>query len=225
MTQSSRSDRERILDASRAILIERGAGGLSVSAVMERAQISRTAFYRRFNDVTDVVGEMLREVCADLATHSGAWYVDADAVGRPEMIIPNATSSGAAIAPHARLLCAISDAAGSDERLRALWWSELLQPRIDATVSAIERDQRVGAVRPDLDAGRAAFALTLMGERVALELLGRRGATAEEYARVIGPIWEALLFDIDQTEPAARRRNGRDAPNKPPTAFDPDRRL
>lgn len=197
MPPSDRSDRERILDAARAILVERGAVGLSVSAVMERSGISRTVFYRRFDDVADVIGEILRMVRAELADRAGDWFLDPEAVGTRDVIVPNAMRSGAVIRPHAALLCAISDAAGADERLRSLWWSELLQPRLDATVAAIERDQRAGAVRPDLDAHRAALALTLMGERVALELLGRRGESPEEYARVIAPIWEAILFGID----------------------------
>jgi AcrR family transcriptional regulator len=203
MAQSGRTDRELILDATRKLLVEKGAGELSVSAVMQRAQISRTVFYRRFDDVTDVVGEILRMVCDEIAIRSGAWFMDPEAVGSREVIVPNAISSGAAIAPHARLLCAISDATGSNERLRSLWWSELLQPRIDATVAAIERDQRAGAVRTSLDARRAAFALTLMGERVALEVLGRRGEAPEEYARFIGPVWESILFGVDETDPAS----------------------
>lgn len=205
------SDRQRILVACRELLLERGAEGLSVSALMQRAQISRTVFYRRFDDVTDVVGELLREVCAELAARSGAWFWDEAAVGSPDVIVPNVVSSGAVIRPHAALLCAISDAAGANERLRALWWSELIQPRLDATIAAIERDQRAGVVRPDLDAPRAALALTLMGERVALELLGRRGATPEEYARVIGPIWEAILFGVDDQGPSTGRRAGDDS--------------
>jgi AcrR family transcriptional regulator len=196
VAQVAGSDRERILAAGREILIERGAEGLSVSAVMERAQISRTVFYRRFSDVSEVVAELLRDVCGELAVRSGAWFIDPAAVGSRAVVVPNSVAFAAALRPHAALLCAISDAASSDTRLRALWWSELLQPRIEATVAAIRRDQRAGAVRSDLDADATAFALTLMGERVALELLGRRGGTPEEFARMVGPIWEATLFGL-----------------------------
>lgn len=197
MAQSAGTDRERILAAGRALLVERGAEGLSVSAIMERAQISRTVFYRRFPDVGEVVAELLRDVCAELAVRSGAWFVDPAAVGSRVVVVPNSIGFATALRPHAALLCAISDAASSDTRLRALWWSELLQPRVDATAAAIRRDQRAGVVRSDLDADATAFALTLMGERVALELLGRRGGTPAEFAHMIGPIWEATLFGVD----------------------------
>jgi hypothetical protein len=72
---------------------------------------------------------------------------------------------------------------------------------VDATAAAIRRDQEAGAVRPELDAEATAFALTLMGERVVLELLGRRGGTPEEFARMIGPIWEATLFGVEESDP------------------------
>lgn len=197
MAQLAGSDRGRILAAGRELLLELGVAGLSVSAVMERAQISRTVFYRRFPDVGEVVAELLREVCDELAVRSGEWFVDPTAVGSRAVVVPNSIGFATALQPHAALLCAISDAASADPRLRALWWSELLQPRVDATAAAIRRDQRAGAVRSDLDADATAFALTLMGERVALELLGRRGGTPEEFARMIGPIWEATLFGVD----------------------------
>lgn len=198
VVQPARSDRERILAAGRALLIERGAEGLSVSAIMDRAQIPRTVFYRRFPDVGEVVAELLRDVCGVLAVRSGDWFIDPEAVGSRAVIVPNAVRFATALQPHAALLCAISDAASSDPRLRALWWSELLQPRVEATAVAIRRDQRAGAVRSELDADATAFALTLMGERVALELVGRRGGTPEEFARMIGPIWEATLFGVDR---------------------------
>jgi len=201
MVQSARTDRERILHAGREILVERGAGSLSVSAVMERARISRTVFYRRFPDVSEVVAELLRDVCAELAVRSGEWFIDPAAVGHREVVVPNSIEFAAALHPHASLLCAISDAASSDGRLRALWWSELVKPRVDATTAAIRRDQEAGAVRRELDAEATAFALTLMGERVVLELLGRRGGTPEEFARMIGPIWEATLFGVEKSDP------------------------
>ena len=197
MAQLAGSDRERILAAGRELLLELGVAGLSVSAIMGRAQISRTVFYRRFPDVGEVVAALLREVCDELAVRSGEWFVDTAAVGSRAVVVPNSIGFATALRPHAALLCAISDSASADPRLRALWWSELLQPRVDATAAAIRRDQRAGAVRSDLDADATAFALTLMGERVALELLGRRGGTPEEFARMIGPIWEATLFGVD----------------------------
>jgi hypothetical protein len=45
-----------------------------------------------------------------------------------------------------------------------------------------------------LDPDSTALALTLMGERLALEVLGRRDGSPEEYAAVLAPIWESVLF-------------------------------
>lgn len=190
------SDRDRILAAASALLVEHGARGLTVSAVMERAAISRTAFYRRFDGLADVVAELLRRVALDLALGAADWFTDPSAVGSRSVVHANSVRAGTVIQPHAQLLCAISDAAGLDGRLREAWWSELLQPRLEATAAAIERDQAAGAVRPELDAHRAALALTLLGERTALEILGRRRGSPEDFAAVVSPIWEAVLFGV-----------------------------
>ena len=161
---------------------------------MRRAGVSRTAFYRQFTDIYDVVGVLLERLVEELAGHAGAWFNDPDAVGSAEVIHENALRSGRALAPRARLLRGIVDATGLDESLRQLWWDRAVQVRIDATVAAIRRDQAAGAIRPDLDAEATALALTVMGEHLALELFGRRGARADEWARIIAPIWEAVLF-------------------------------
>jgi hypothetical protein len=39
-----------------------------------------------------------------------------------------------------------------------------------------------------------ARALTLMNLGLALEILGRQGGAAEEFARVTAPIWVSVLF-------------------------------
>ena len=43
--------RERIIDAVAEVLVQRGARGLNVRAVMQHAEVSRTAFYVHFTDM------------------------------------------------------------------------------------------------------------------------------------------------------------------------------
>ena len=52
-------------------------------------------------------------------------------------------------------------------------------------------------MRPGLDPDATALALTLMGEQLSLELFGRGDATPEQYAAILAPIWEAVLFGPD----------------------------
>jgi hypothetical protein len=57
------------------------------------------------------------------------------------------------------------------------WPTERANPRLDALRSGDTINPRIG-----------------LGERVALELLGRRNVTAEEDATILSPIWAAVLF-------------------------------
>lgn len=186
-----------ILSAAASLLQERGLRALNVRAIMHRAGVSRTAFYRQFRDVTHVVRTLVDDLVRETAAHAAAWYVDDDAVGSPDVIYDNAREAGRRYAPHARLMVALAGAAGTDESTRRLWRDGFIQSRIDATEAAIRRDQAAGAIRPDLDPAATARALNLMSEQLLLEVLGREGGTPEDYADAIAPIWRAVLFGPD----------------------------
>jgi AcrR family transcriptional regulator len=192
--QSGAETRLQIMEAATGLLEERGAAGLNVSAIMARAGVSRTAFYRQFDDVYGVAAAMLGAIARELAERAGAWFNDVDAVGSREVIYSNTLRAGRTIKPSITLLGAIVDATALDTTLRTLWRETVVQPRTDASAAAIRRDQAAGVVPMDIDPDSTALALTLMGEQVALEVLGRRDGSPEEYASILAPIWEAVLF-------------------------------
>ena len=200
--QSAAHTRQQVIEATVELLEEQGARGLTVIAIMERAGISRTAFYRQFADVYAVVGELLTRIAERLAAEAAPWFRDPDAVGSVDVIVPNAVRSARVLKPFAKQVRAIVDAAGFDETLRALWRDGVVQARIDATAWAIRRNQAAGAVRPTVDAETSAMAMILMAEQVALEILGRQDGSPEQYAQIIGPIWESVLFGTHQIEDA-----------------------
>ena len=103
-------------------------------------------------------------------------------------------------------MCAIVDAAATDERLRRGWRERVIQARIDVTAASIRRDQEAGALRRSLDPVATAHALTLMDEALLLEIMGRRGGTPEEFARVAAPIWIHVLFADDPPDRHAQTR-------------------
>jgi AcrR family transcriptional regulator len=192
--QSGAETHLQIIEAATGLLKERGAAGLNVSAIMQRAGVSRTAFYRQFDDVYGVVAAMLGAIASELAERAAAWFNDVDAVGSRDVIYGNALRAGRTIKPFITLLGAIVDATALDTALRTLWRETVLQPRSDASAAAIRRDQAAGVVPISIDPDSTAFALTLMGEQVALEVLGRRDGSPEEYASILSPIWESVLF-------------------------------
>lgn len=202
--QSAAQTRRNVIEATVELLEEQGARGLTVSGIMNRAGVSRTAFYRQFPDVYAVVKELLVNIAERLATGAAPWFSDPNTIGSVDVIVPNAVRSAQVIKPLIKQVQAIIDAAGFDGSLRSMWREGVVQARVDAIAWAIRRDQAAGAVRSTIDPDEVALALTLMGEQVALEVLGRQDGTAEQYARIIAPIWEAVVFGTNHIE-AARR--------------------
>jgi AcrR family transcriptional regulator len=195
---SQDAQREAIVDATAELLRRRGAVSLTVTAIMAEAGVSRTAFYRRFETAHDAVVAVLDRLLGLMVDTNDDWLAG-KVVGRPEIVEPNLVHTGNVLAPHAPLMCAIVDAAGTDCRLRNAWRDRVIQARIDTTEAAIRRDQAAGALRSTLDPTAIAYALTLMNEALVLEILGRRGGTPEDFARTAAPLWIHVLFADDTT--------------------------
>jgi AcrR family transcriptional regulator len=195
LTPTRAAARRTIIRTVEAILADEGMPGLNVSAIMRRADISRTAFYRVFDDVYAVLADLVESLGAELATASGTWY--RGETGSPEVIHGNLRSYARVFAPHGPTLEAIRDAGAFDADVRELW-RHLVQGFADAAEAAIRRDQRSGAIDADLDAALAARALTLMGEQASIALFGRHGTgTPESYADLLTPVWSRTLFLAD----------------------------
>ncbi|MEA2010156.1 MAG: TetR/AcrR family transcriptional regulator [Actinomycetota bacterium] len=186
--------RELITAAAATLVTEGGPEAVSVAAVMRRAGVSRTAFYRQFDSIYDVYADLIVRTSSTLLAESGAWISEPEAVGSPGVAYPNILGFARVFSASAAFLTALHDACVCDSRLRQLWRDSLVQPFVDASTAAISRDQAAGVVASNIDPAATAEALTLLGERLAIELLGRRGAEPEEYAAVIAPIWISVLF-------------------------------
>ena len=185
---------EAICQAAAEILAEAGMAGLSVSAVMARAGVSRTAFYRVFDDIYTVVDAVLRPITAELVAASGDWF--RGQTGSPQVVHANLLSFARAYHPHGPTLEAIAVGAAFDPGLQVTWDS-LVTAFSDQTETAITRDQQAGVIDRALDAHGAAQALTWMGEQTSRRLMGRRHAgTPEDYANLLTPIWTRTLFGI-----------------------------
>ena len=186
--------RALIVEAASALIVEEGPAALTVVSIMERAGVSRTAFYRQFDSTYDVLAELLMQVQAGLQAESGPWTTDPAAVGSPEVAQPNIERWARAVAESIDLLTALHDACGCDPRLQALWRERFIQPFVDVAEASIERDQEAGVVSPDLDARTTALMLMLLGEGALFELMGRQKIGPERYAEIVAPFWTHILF-------------------------------
>jgi len=200
--KSAAETRATILDATAALLEEQGTTGLTVGAVMKRAGVSRTAFYRQFHNISEVLAALLEALLEEIYSEAADWFTDVEAVGSRDVVWANALRDGRSIKPRIKLFAAIVDATATDESLRTMWRNSFTQSWVDETASAIRRDQAAGVIRPSLDPDTTALALTLMSEQLALEVLGRQDGEPEQYAAILTPIWETVLFGVD------RRGNG-----------------
>lgn len=185
--------RDQILSAADRLLRERPYRELSVELVMAQTGLTRTAFYRHFDDVTDLVLRLLNEIGADLFAVAERWD---SGVGSEYPTAAHAGLSGVVyfFVRHGPLVRAIAEAAVTDEQIEGAYRAAL-EGFIDLTTQAMDRLVERGELHvPDTRA--LARALNLMNEAYLLQEFGREPpadpkvalATLETvWLRVLGP--------------------------------------
>jgi AcrR family transcriptional regulator len=186
--------RRQILAAADALLRERPYRELSVETAMAQTGLTRTAFYRHFDDVTDLVLRLLEDVGHELYAIAARWLE-----GTVENF-PAATHDGLRgivdfFERHGRLIRAISEAAVTDERIER-GYSSFVEAFIEMTARGFDELVASGQVDP-FDTRALARALNMMNERYLLDQFGHdpRGnadvaiATLEVvWLRAVGPL-------------------------------------
>jgi AcrR family transcriptional regulator len=187
------STRREILAAADRFLRERPYRDLSVDAVMADTGLTRTAFYRHFDDVTELVLRLFADVGQELVDVGRRW---SEAAGH-DSPAPAEQGLGAIVdffVRHGPLVRAIAEAAAADERIERAYQGSL-DAFVAITARTLDRLVDEGALEvPDTQA--LARALTLMNEAYLLSEFGREPqgdrdtalATLETiWLRVAGP--------------------------------------
>ena len=191
------STRREILAATERFLRERPYRELSVEAVMEGTGLTRTAFYRHFDDTTDLVLRLFAEIGQELYTVAQRWGETAG-VGFPAPAQEALARIVDFFARHGPLVRAIVDAAATDEQIEVAYRTALDQFAVMATrtLDRLVADGRLEVI----DTRALARALTLMNAAYLLEEFGREPygdrdvalATLETiWLRVAGPLAES----------------------------------
>ena len=174
---------ERILDAARRLLAERGYQGLSIDAVARAAGTTRPTVYLRFAGKE----ELATSAVAGMAVDEPLPQTDdirADLVAelrhfRAAITRPNGFSFVGTVLAEEHLTPA----------LIARFRERLVLPRRHRLAATLERGVRIGAVRPDLDVDAATGMLT--GSVYAHHLA--HGQLPEDWPeRVVDTLWPAL---------------------------------
>ena len=151
--RQARSDaRQAIMDAARAILAEQGYEGLTIDRVMERADLSRTIFYRHFGDRGGLLIELWGEFVEALTESADAWLG-----GDPKADLEESLRANIAVfAAQAPVFIAVCDESPSDPEVRAAY-----EGAFWGFVEAVEA--RIRALHPDIPnpAGMAEILVTI----------------------------------------------------------------
>jgi AcrR family transcriptional regulator len=178
--------RRRILEAARALLHERAFADLSVSAVMAEAGLTRTIFYRYFDDLPALAADLLPDAEDPLVDR-----VQRTEAERPEDVVSEMIDGlVATFAEHGPLLRAIDDAARHDPAVAARLDTALVGPRrLIARLLA-------QAQHPPPDAQESARLLMATHRAYLLDLFGdghpERGAR-KRAREALAALWERLL--------------------------------
>jgi AcrR family transcriptional regulator len=163
------STRREILAAADRFLRERPYRELSVDVVMAQTGLTRTAFYRHFDDITDLVLRLLSEIGSELFDVAEQW-------GRTAGAEPPAAahaSLGAVVdffVRHGPLVRAIADAAATDEQIER-GYRATLDGFVEITTQTLNRLVEAGEIAvPDTRA--MALALNLMNQAYLLHEFG-----------------------------------------------------
>jgi TetR/AcrR family transcriptional regulator, ethionamide resistance regulator len=162
--------RREILGAADRLLRDRPYRDLTVEMVMGQTALSRTVFYRHFDDIPDLVLHVCMEVGQELREVGETW------AGSAGQSYPGPAREGLAgivdfFVKHGPLVRAIAEAATADERIEAAYRGAL-EGFIQITTIALDRLSAEG--RLDVPDTRAlARAMTLMNEAYLLAEFGR----------------------------------------------------
>ncbi len=162
--------RREILAAAERLLRERPYREISVDLVMAQTSLTRTAFYRHFDDIPGLVLQLLEDVGRELYLIAERWRQ-----GAVEDFTRSAREGLAGIVEfmvaHGRLVKAVADAASTDELIEAGYhqfldvFAEMLTSGLDELVQAGQLDV------PDTRA--LARALNFMNEAFLLDQFGQ----------------------------------------------------
>lgn len=191
--------RDRLLRAVERLL-EDGTrfGDLGISRIVAEAETSRSTFYLHFRDKGQFLEECLRAVMDELLEVAGlTWKLPADA-GRADVQEAMGTVV-MTFATHARIMVAVSDAAGSDQRVGSAL-AELMERGRRNLADHIRSGQVGGSVRPGMDPASVAGLLVGMAERGLSRLTP--GATPDRLQTVVDSLTHIVWSSLYEQAPS-----------------------
>jgi AcrR family transcriptional regulator len=191
--------RRRILDAAEGLLRERPYRELRVEDVMAEAGLSRTVFYRHFDDLPRLMASLLDVVQAEL---EDAMKLTVDAPGDWDAFLSTLQGAVDVWGRHGPLMRAIIDAASYDEEIDDAYRA-VRDGWVELAAQLLARDVAEGRLDPSLNTVELARALTVLNEAYLMETLGRVPPHADPDAvlETLVLIWTRTLVPADNPAP------------------------
>jgi len=192
---TSRSTIEQtIFDATEDLLQSTSLEDLTVAHILERADISRTTFYRYFTSKHQVVSAMLEAVQQELVDVMQPWFTRGDRA--PDAALSDALGSVADVwGRHRPVLRACSEHWHSDPEIGERWVA--MMDRFTSDISRqIDRERKAGEAPKGVDSRKLALHLAWSCERLFyLAGFGLAGDNREQDAvDVLVAAWVGALY-------------------------------
>ena len=180
-----RSERTRaeILDAAFEFLWSRPFREMTVNSLMQTTSITRSAFYRHFNDVHELMETLLTTLQSEIMEVASPWLLED---GDPVALLCQGLAEQVRIFyRRGPFLKAVDDAAATDARLEAAW-NQFFDQFDDAVAKRIAADQALGLIEA-FDPRPVAGALNRMDAYMFIRYFGQRPRSRPE------PVLEANI--------------------------------
>jgi len=187
----SEHTRAAILNAALEFLWSHPFRDMTVNSLMAPTSLSRSAFYQYFNDLHDLMENLLSMLNEEVLAITGSWF---EGTGDPIALF-NESLAGAVDVCYrlGPILRATENAAATDERLEKVW-ALFVKQFDDAVTLRIEAEQSQGLI-PNLDARTMAIALNRLNIYMYIQAFGQRPRSKPEPVReALTRIWISTLY-------------------------------
>lgn len=183
--------RQKIIDAAHELLEDQPWSEISLEQIMQRAKLTRTAFYRHFEDRQLLLLALIDDVGLALDTVADPWEQgDGDPPGE---LGPSLRRLTDLYFNHGRLLRAIADAATQDPDL-ASFYTDLGRRLSESAARRIAADVEAGRSQVK-DPEEVAAALVWMNERYLLVRFGQTPlGDPERTAAALEEVWQRTVY-------------------------------
>jgi AcrR family transcriptional regulator len=198
----TKADRTRaaILDAALDFVWSHPFRDLTVNKLTETTGITRSVFYRYFDDIHDLMKTLLDMLAGEIFSGVGPWL---EGTGDPVSLM-NETITGLVQTCYERgpFFRAVSDAARTDMRFEKDW-AQFMAAFDEAGCARIKADQAQGLIR-DFDPAPVVFALNRLDAYTIIEAFGQRPRSRPGPVRAaLARIWISTLYGAEYVEKGA----------------------